>query len=219
MRGLRFLHVGDRDQAHLKTLLRLFQLAGDGRAVGALRGELVLRAQHREIGLRGAQHGLLQRGFEVRFALRQHVLRSAQRNDGGPVEDGLAQGETPSGGRGVGRAGFDDRGELAGRRGRVEQQGRAAVAAGVIAGCVDFREQHAAGLRPDFPGGHQAGLGLAQQRIAHARLFIHLKQVVRRSRKGHAGQGRERGEQDELLHRGRAADMNVWILTSRRCRH
>ena len=214
MRGLRFLHVGDRDKAHLETLLRLFKLAGDGGAVGALRGQLVLRAQHREIGLRGAQHGLLQCGFEVRFALRQHVVRSAQGNDGGPVENGLAQRESPCGGRGVGRAGFDDRGEFAGRRGRVEQKGCAAVLARVIGVCVDFREKNAAGLRPDFPGSHQAGLGLAQQRIAHARLFIYLKQVVRRSRKGHAGQGRERGEQDELLHRGRAADMNVWILTS-----
>ena len=73
MRGARFLHVGDRDQADLEALLRLLELTVDRlqRRVGGR--QRILGREHVEIGLRDAHQQVLLRSTIVRF--RERDLR------------------------------------------------------------------------------------------------------------------------------------------------
>ena len=67
---LRFLDVGDRYQANLKALLGLFELSGDGLAVGMDRAQPVFGAEDIEITLRNANDQVLLRSLTNGFGLR-----------------------------------------------------------------------------------------------------------------------------------------------------
>ena len=91
VRGARFLHVGDRDQADLEALVRLLELARE-RFERRLRGvDGVLRGEHIEVALRGALDQVLLRGLVVGFGLRDLCVGALQRRPLIPAEQRLAQ--------------------------------------------------------------------------------------------------------------------------------
>ena len=70
MRSARFLNVGDGDQADFEALVRLFELARERFERRLCRIDGVLRGEHVEVALRGAQNQVLLRGLVVGFRLR-----------------------------------------------------------------------------------------------------------------------------------------------------
>ncbi len=72
-RGARFLHVGDRDEAHLEALVGLFELAGDGIERRLLGLHVVLRGEHVEIPRGNAQGEVLLGHAVVRVRLRGNL--------------------------------------------------------------------------------------------------------------------------------------------------
>jgi hypothetical protein len=76
VRGARFLHVGDGDQADFVALFGLIELVVHRGQIALLRIEVILGGEHVEIALRDAGHQVLLRGLVVRFGLRNLRIRA-----------------------------------------------------------------------------------------------------------------------------------------------
>jgi hypothetical protein len=60
------VHVGNRDQADLETLLRLLELSRDRGTLGVGKFDIVLRCEYGEVVFRGTQNQLLACGLQPR---------------------------------------------------------------------------------------------------------------------------------------------------------
>ena len=190
VRGARFLHVGDGDQADFETFLGLLELPAE-RFERRLRGaERVLGGQHVEIGLRDAHEQVLLRSAIRRLGHRHLRIGALQFLPLVPPEHGLGQfGAVVPVLADVGRTLVADRDDVA--RGLVHlRKGRLAIGIGRVdlAADVDLRQQQGARLRLDLERGGAPGLGFAHQRVAADRVQVDLDQVLGADR-GRAQQG------------------------------
>ncbi len=94
--GLRFLHVGDGDQADLEALFGLFELTGDGLPVSVPGDEHIFRGQHAEITLSNANDQVLLRRFANRFGPGHDFIGTTQVDDLIPAKHRLTQVHAPA---------------------------------------------------------------------------------------------------------------------------
>ena len=160
VRGLGLLHVGDGDQAHLETLLRLFQLPGDGGARWRFaRSVRPARPVPRN------RPGTVRSMDSWRAASKSASpcastsFDAPSGDDGAPVEHGLGKRQSPTAVDVASeRAGFDDRRKFACGRGRVEQEGARLSLAGVSCRRRRFPGTGNCGPGTGLPGPPSGGL-------------------------------------------------------------
>ncbi len=180
VRSLGFLHIGDRDQAHVIALIGLFELPADRVESGLVRINGVLGRKHIEVGGRDALDETLLRGLVVGFRLRHLLVRTAQSFPVRPGEHALLQLQVVLA---LIRVAAD------GKRQWLQHCGIVRVGKGFhrvglgarardcrIAG--DLRQQCRKGLRRALPGRHAGGVGLVDQRIELHGVVVDLHQVT-----------------------------------------
>ena len=181
---LGFLHVGDRDQADLKALLRLFELSRDRVLVCVNGNEPVLGAQHVEVSLGNANDQILLRGLTVCLGLGDRLVRSSHVDDLVPAKDGLPQRELPVQRFRLGpyreRNGHDPNGFWRGLRIVEDHLVLDTVTLGLcslpVCTEVDLRQVHAACLRFRLQRGQPACLRFVDPGITLQRLLVDLQQ-------------------------------------------
>ena len=198
MRGARFLHIGDGDQAGLVAGLSLLELALNGLQCRLLRFEIILRGQHIEVALRHALDQVLAGGLIVRFGLGDLGIGTLQSHPVLPPKQVLFQIETVAARGGLGLPGkgegLEHRGAGAGgRRNGRDGDGLDDVRGAVVMLAAD----DAAGRELRQEIGERLRLGLERRqtgRLGFPQLGIVLQgSLVHRQEIGGRGGPRRRG--------------------------
>ena len=99
---LSFLDIGDRDQAHFKPLLRLFQLATDGVFLSLAKSQGIFRGQHIKEGFSDSNDQILAGRLELCFGLGYAGVGLIQRNKKLSVKQHLPDIQSVGGGVKIG---------------------------------------------------------------------------------------------------------------------
>ncbi len=179
--GARFVHVGDRRQAHFQALVGEIELLFRGRFVGLCGVQRFDRHQHVEVGRRRANDQAVVGRIEGEIRRLAQLALRTQVVDLGPVEQRLAA---------VDRV----RAALVGERAGVGVGVRLAARAVQRGLAVDLRQQGGARLHGTFLVDQPGRFGGGQLRIAVAGHFVDLQQVGGMGGQRQQGSGQRNSE-------------------------
>ncbi len=98
---LRFIHVGDGDQAHFEALLGLFQLAFERALLGLGGRQVVLGAQYQQVGFDDPDDQVLLVGGKGGFRFLGDFLAGLKAEPGRQIEQRLVEGDRRNRGIGI----------------------------------------------------------------------------------------------------------------------